>query len=92
MSIRYRVRGRISRFLRSKRRGGCVSGGVSVPMTVEPAETPDAIWRTVEQAIAVCGPAGGFILSPVDNLMDMSPAAGRNVIEFVRAWQHCRSL
>lgn len=25
-------------------------GGVSAPMTVEPAETPDAIWRTVDMA------------------------------------------
>ena len=70
----------------------CLWGGVSAPMTVEPAATPDAIWRAVEQAIAVCGPAGGFILSPVDNLMDVSPAAERNVVEFVRAWQHFRSL
>ena len=70
----------------------CLWGGVSAPMTVENAETPDVIWRAVEEAISICGPCGGFILSPVDNLMDTSPAARQNVMEFIKAWKHYRDI
>lgn len=79
----------------AERAGGrmCLWGGVNAPFTIEQSDTtPGAIWKAVEEAITVCGPQGGFILSPVDNLLDPSPQARRNVIEFIRAWQHLRGI
>jgi hypothetical protein len=70
----------------------CLWGGVSAPMTIEEAKTPDGIWRAVEGAITICGPHGGFILSPVDNLMNTSPEARQNMLEFIKAWQHLRRI
>ena len=79
-------------FSRRAARRMCLWGGVSAPMTVENAEVPDVIWRAVEEAMSTCGPHGGFILSPVDNLMDTSQAARQNIMEFIRAWKHFRDI
>lgn len=65
----------------------CLWGGVSAPMTVEPATQPEPIWEAVERAVAVCGSRGGFVLSPVDNLFDSSARVWQNVIQFVEAWK-----
>jgi hypothetical protein len=64
----------------------CLWGGVSAPMSVEHA-TRAEIWRAVEQAISICGAQGGFILSPVDNIIDPSRETWENVKEFINAWR-----
>jgi len=64
----------------------CIWGGVNAPMSVEHA-TRAEIWQAVENAISICGGNGGFILSPVDNILDSSQETWENVIEFVKAWQ-----
>ena len=69
----------------------CLWGGVSAPMSVEHA-TRSEIWRAVENAITTCGAQGGFILSPVDNILDASQETWQNVFEFVRVWQHLRDV
>ena len=69
----------------------CLWGGVNAAMCVQRG-TAAEIWQAVEEAIATCGPHGGFILSPVDNIMDTSRKTWRNVLEFIRAWQHLRNV
>jgi hypothetical protein len=64
----------------------CIWGGVSAPMSVEHA-TRAEIWRAVENAISTCGAQGGFILSPVDNIIDPSRETWKNVSEFIDAWR-----
>jgi hypothetical protein len=70
----------------------CLWGGVSAPMTIEEATTSEEIWQAVEEAITICGPDGGFILSPVDNLMNTSQAARQNMLAFIKAWRHLRRI
>ena len=69
----------------------CLWGGVSAPMSVEHA-TMSEISRAVENAITTCGVQGGFILSPVDNILDASQETWQNVLEFVRVWQDLREV
>ena len=69
----------------------CLWGGVSAPMSVEHA-TRAEIWRAVEQAISTCGAQGGFILSPVDNIIDTSRETWDNVSEFTNAWRQVRNV
>ena len=65
----------------------CLWGGVNAPLSVEGATSAE-IWRAVEHAVTACGPHGGFILSPVDNILDPSPQAWQNLLELISAWQH----
>ena len=67
----------------------CVWGGVNAPLSIEQG-TPEGVWRAVEEAIATCGPYGGFVLSPVENIFDTSEKAWQNLLEFIKAWQHLR--
>ena len=69
----------------------CLWGGVCAPLTVEHG-TSKEIWRAVEEAIGKCGPRGGFILSPVENVIDTSQETWRNVREFIKAWKHLRHI
>jgi hypothetical protein len=61
-------------------------------MTIEENTSPQAIWQAVEEAIRTCGPHGGFILSPVDNLINPSAQARENLLEFIRAWRQMRDI
>ena len=63
-------------------------GGVNGFLTVERG-TPAEVEQAVREALALLGPGGGFILSPVDNVRDDSPATWRNVHALIEA---CRSL
>jgi uroporphyrinogen-III decarboxylase len=64
----------------------CLWGGVNGPLTVE-LGTPDQVAREVESCLDIVGENNGFILSPVDNVREFSPAVEANVHAFVEAWK-----
>jgi hypothetical protein len=49
--------------------------------------TEDDVRRAVEEALAVLGDTGRFILSPVDNIRADGERCRRNVGVFVEAWR-----
>ncbi len=61
-------------------------GGVSGPLTVEEG-SQDEVRQAVEDALAVLGPAGRFILSPVDNVRADTARSWENVDIFIKTWQ-----
>lgn len=66
--------------------GKCLWGGVSGPMSVElarPAETEEA----VRQALEILGKDGGFILSPVDNVRELTDYVWENTHRFIEIWK-----
>lgn len=63
-------------------------GGVNGFLTVELGSEAE-VEAAVEAAIGILGPEG-FILSPVDNVRESTPAVWRNVRALVRAWQRLR--
>jgi hypothetical protein len=56
----------------------CLWGGVNGHLTVEQG-TPEAVRAEVRRALQVFSTTGGFILSPVDNVRDLTPTARANV-------------
>jgi hypothetical protein len=72
--------------LLKKRLAGRVAlwGGVNGFLTVELGSEQD-VTAAVREALAALGPEG-FILSPVDNVRESSPAVWRNVRALIRAW------
>jgi uroporphyrinogen-III decarboxylase len=64
-------------------------GGVNGFVTVETG-TPDDVRHAVAQAMQILSPGGGFVLSPVDNVVDDSPATRTNVHTFIEAWKELR--
>jgi hypothetical protein len=67
----------------------CLWGGVNGAITVEEgteAETREA----VKNALGVMKAVNGFILSPVDNITEITPNAWRNVGVFIDAWKEYR--
>jgi uroporphyrinogen-III decarboxylase len=67
----------------------CLWGGVNGALTVE-AGTREDVWVAVRGALQTMSGAPGFILSPVDNITEITPNAWRNVDALVEAWQACR--
>ncbi len=63
-------------------------GGVNGFITVE-GGSEEEIRQAVHAALGTLGPTG-FILSPVDNIRDESPATWRNVQVFIQAWKEAR--
>jgi hypothetical protein len=63
-------------------------GGVNGFLTVERG-TKEDVRHAVAQAIHTLGPEG-FILSPVDNVRDLSDATWENVLTFIEAWKSVR--
>lgn len=61
-------------------------GGVSGPLVVEEG-TEAEVRRAVEDAVAVLGASGRFVLSPVDNVRADTERAWRNVQVFIDAWR-----
>jgi hypothetical protein len=61
-------------------------GGVSGPLTVEEGSEAE-VRRAVEEAVAVLGGTGRFILSPVDNIREDSGRARHNVEVFIATWK-----
>jgi uroporphyrinogen-III decarboxylase len=74
------------RFLEKKK---AIWGGVSGAVTVENGtgkDTEDA----VKEALRILAPAGGFILSPVDNVSDDTENAWKNTEVFMNTWKKYR--
>jgi uroporphyrinogen-III decarboxylase len=61
-------------------------GGVSGPLAVEEG-SQEEVRQAVRDAFAMLGPAGRFILSPVDNVRADTPHCWRNVKTFLETWQ-----
>lgn len=64
-------------------------GGVNGFVTVETG-TPQEVRQAVRGAMEVLAPGGGFVLSPVDNVVDDSPATWANVDTFLETWRQLR--
>ena len=67
----------------------CLWGGVNQALTIELGDE-DGIKDAVEEAITVLGKDGGFILSPVENVIDISEVVWKKVIMFIEAWKEFR--
>lgn len=63
----------------------CLWGGVSGSITVE-LGTEGEVREAVREALQVLGPTG-FILSPVDNVREVTPVTWRNVDAFIDEWR-----
>jgi uroporphyrinogen-III decarboxylase len=64
----------------------CIWGGVNGAITVEEG-TADDVRRAVYEALDVMRETNGFILSPVDNITEITLNAWRNVDVLVEAWR-----
>jgi len=64
----------------------CLWGGVNAPLSVEEATTPE-IENAVETALSTFEGNNGFILSPVDNILNTSKEAWENVLKFIEVWK-----
>lgn len=64
----------------------CLWGGVNGHLTVERG-SPEEVRQEVRQAMKLLAPDGGFILSPVDNVRDLTGQARENVLALVDEWQ-----
>jgi len=78
----------LAAFKQAARGRMCLWGGVNGFLTVEQG-TPEEIEAAVREALSALGPEG-FILSPVDNVRDLSEPCWERVLEFVRAWRRNR--
>ena len=66
----------------------CLWGGVNGCITVE-MRSPEEVGESVRSAMATLAPGGGFILSPVDNVIRYDEPAQRNVQALIEAWGSC---
>jgi hypothetical protein len=64
----------------------CLWGGVNGHLTVERG-TPDQVVQEVESSLDILGNQPGFILSPVDNIRELSPAIEDNIHALITTWQ-----
>ena len=68
----------------------CLWGGMNGFVTVEMG-TPAQVAAAAKEAIELTAPGGGFVLSPVDNVVDTSPKTWENVDALIRAWRAHRA-
>jgi hypothetical protein len=64
----------------------CLWGGVNGHLTVE-RRTPSQVRQEVQTGLEILGKQPGFILSPVDNIRELSPAIENNISELIKTWQ-----
>jgi uroporphyrinogen decarboxylase len=64
----------------------CCWGGINGHLTVE-QRTPAEVEVEVADALRALAPGGGFILSPVDNVRDDTPATRANAAALIAAWR-----
>jgi hypothetical protein len=67
----------------------CLWGGVNGAITVEEG-TADDVRAAVRYALDVMAGVNGFILSPVDNITEITLNTWRNVDVFIATWQELR--
>ncbi len=68
----------------------CLWGGVNGGLTIEGGSQQD-VKEAVEQAITILGPGGGYILSPVDNVTNITDHTWNNVHTMITTWQAARA-
>jgi len=66
----------------------CLWGGVNGHLTVERG-SPDEARQEVRRAMKLLAPGGGFILSPVDNVRDLTCQSRENVLALINEWRLC---
>lgn len=77
--------------LKQKARGKlCLWGGVNSYLTIENGSEQD-VKEAVEQAITVLGPGGGFVLSPVDSITNITDHTWNNLDTMIATWQAIRA-
>jgi hypothetical protein len=64
----------------------CLWGGVNGHLTVEMG-MPDDVRKEVRKALETFSSTGGFILSPVDNVRELTPNARANVSALIAEWK-----
>ncbi len=64
----------------------CLWGGVNGHLTVERG-TPQQVTQEVQRSLELLGCQPGFILSPVDNIRELSPLIEDNLRLLIAAWQ-----
>ena len=64
----------------------CLWGGVNGHLTVERG-SPGEVRQEVQRAMELLAPGGGFILSPVDNVRELTSQARENVLALIDEWQ-----
>ncbi|HUW62405.1 MAG TPA: uroporphyrinogen decarboxylase family protein [Candidatus Bathyarchaeia archaeon] len=75
--------------LKQKTRGRmCLWGGVNGCVTIE-LGSPEEVQNAVRSAMTTLAPGGGFILSPVDNVIRYDEPVQRNVLALIDAWRSC---
>jgi hypothetical protein len=64
----------------------CLWGGVNGHLTVERGN-PDQVRQEVQTSLEILGKQPGLILSPVDNIRELSPGIENNIRALIGAWQ-----
>lgn len=64
----------------------CLWGGVNGHLTIEQG-APEAVRAEVRTAVRDLSPGGGMILSPVDNVRELTPTSQRNIAELLDEWR-----
>lgn len=64
----------------------CLWGGLNGHMTLERGN-PEDVRVEVRKALRVLAPGGGFILSPVDNVREYTPAIQGNIQALIEEWR-----
>jgi uroporphyrinogen-III decarboxylase len=64
----------------------CLWGGVNGHLTVERGN-PDQVRQEVQTSLEIIGKQPGLILSPVDNIRELSPAIENNIRALIETWQ-----
>ena len=68
----------------------CLWGGVNGGLSIEHGSQQD-VKEAVEQSITILGPGGGYILSPVDNVTNITDHTWNNVHTMITTWQAARA-
>ena len=64
----------------------CIWGGVNGHLTVEQG-TEEEVRQAVQEAMRICAPGGGFILSPVDNVREHTALSAANARALIDEWR-----
>jgi hypothetical protein len=64
----------------------CLWGGINGHLTIEQGTT-EMVRHEVDQAVETLAPGSGFILSPVDNVREITPRANENIQTLILEWQ-----
>jgi uroporphyrinogen-III decarboxylase len=67
----------------------CLWGGVNGHLTVERGD-PNQVAQEVETCLGIFKDRSGFILSPVDNIREFSPAIEKNIRTLIQTWKSLR--